>query len=435
MVKITFALATAFAIAAQAAIQAGSPQGDHPDYSAQQNYQPKNLPMPLPNSTYSKSTLSGSSVASSGSAGTSPASSATTPNSPITNSSPVGTGSSSIPSSAASSGFSIASNSSLPVGYSTVKEYTTEIVYVTVTTCPVTKTHGSGASASVEVTQTTSTLTITSTSTICTQCVAPPGTAAPSTIYPSDTGKNGPIAPYPTGGSSAPIGTGTAPGGTGSSGPSTITTDITSGGEAVTLTYTLGAGSSTTVVTTTIKNTKTQTNTHVSLSPFPVFLPTFKDPHTNTFQTVYATASPGAGSSPEQTTPENGSEGSGSNSSPENSAGSSPEESAEETSTIKHYITSTQYVTARPSTCPAQVTVTVPGPDVTVTVTSMGQPPSNVPGGPGSSSPPPFPTGGQNSTLPGTSSSGFITIPSASASFNPSPYSNLFPEPSVKARR
>ncbi|KAL2039448.1 hypothetical protein N7G274_007720 [Stereocaulon virgatum] len=50
----------------------------------------------------------------------------------------------------------------------------TDVVYTTLTTCPVTSTVTSGNSAIERVTTTISTVTLTSTSTICTKCVAPP---------------------------------------------------------------------------------------------------------------------------------------------------------------------------------------------------------------------------------------------------------------------
>ncbi|KAL6720980.1 hypothetical protein ACLMJK_000080 [Lecanora helva] len=64
-----------------------------------------------------------------------------------------------------------------PAAGSTVDVATTEIVYTTLTTCPVTSTAISGSNSIQEVTTTVSTVTRTSISTICTKCVAPPKTS------------------------------------------------------------------------------------------------------------------------------------------------------------------------------------------------------------------------------------------------------------------
>ncbi|KAL9126078.1 MAG: hypothetical protein Q9217_004812 [Psora testacea] len=252
------------------------------------------------------------------------------------------------------------------------------------------------------------------------------GSGSPASNVPS----NGPVAPYPTGGSApAAIGTGTNPAGPGASSPSngggnpespSTTGDLT-------LTYTLGSGASTTIVTTTIKNTRTATN----------------------YKTIYLNPT------------EAGQAGAGETSSPENS----PEQNDSNpiTNTVKRYRTSTRFVYAPSDApgspgssgspangCPPQVTVTVPGPDVTVTVTAMAAPPSGVPGGPASpesSGPasPPFPTTSSNngiSPISGTvskkkcKSTGFVTKPSASATFKlPPADSDMFPVPSAYAKR
>ncbi|KAK3168152.1 hypothetical protein OEA41_004598 [Lepraria neglecta] len=57
---------------------------------------------------------------------------------------------------------------------STQEIVVTDVVYTTLTTCPVTSTVTSGNSTIEKVTTTISTVTLTSTSTICTKCVAPP---------------------------------------------------------------------------------------------------------------------------------------------------------------------------------------------------------------------------------------------------------------------
>ncbi len=62
---------------------------------------------------------------------------------------------------------------------STAVDYTTEIVYTTITSCPVTSTKTYGHTTSVEVTTSISTVVVTSTKTICTKCVAPQKTKAP----------------------------------------------------------------------------------------------------------------------------------------------------------------------------------------------------------------------------------------------------------------
>ena len=206
----------------------------------------------MPNGTYSAPGIPhSSSVLSSG----------TQPNSATTASSASGTGSSSaILSSSASGGISPSSNGTL--SSSIVPVLTTEIVYTTVTSCPVTKTHGSGEGASLEISTAVSTVVITSTKTICTKCVAPPETGAPASMTPVQ----GATAPYPTGPSSMPVGTGTAPAGTGAGSPSSTGPESPfETNESVTLSYTLGAGSSKTVVTKTVYNTHRVTNYEVSL--------------------------------------------------------------------------------------------------------------------------------------------------------------------------
>ncbi|KAI4192432.1 MAG: hypothetical protein LQ346_004302, partial [Caloplaca aetnensis] len=67
---------------------------------------------------------------------------------------------------------------------STVPIVTTQVVYTTLTTCPVTNTVTSGTSTSLETTSTISTVLITSTSTVCTQCVPPPASTSETSTVP-----------------------------------------------------------------------------------------------------------------------------------------------------------------------------------------------------------------------------------------------------------
>ena len=236
MFKLSIALAAVFAAAAQAGLH---PRHGHPSNGT---YSAPSIPAPGPSGH----------------------SSGTQPNSPITATPPSGTGSpSSALSSSASGGFSQSSNGTLSA--STVSIVTTEIVYTTVTSCPITKTHGSGEGASLEIITAVSTVVVTSTKTICTKCVAPPETGAPV---------QGATAPYPAGPSSAPVGTGTAPAGTGAGVPSNTGPESPiETGESVTLSYTLGTGSSKTVVTKTVMNTHKVTNYEVRLISFSNAIP------------------------------------------------------------------------------------------------------------------------------------------------------------------
>ncbi|CAD6575177.1 MAG: hypothetical protein ASARMPRED_007122 [Alectoria sarmentosa] len=63
----------------------------------------------------------------------------------------------------------------------------TDVVYTTLTTCPVTSLVTSGSTSFEEITTTISTVTRTSTSTLCTKCVAPPSKPALSSSSPGET--------------------------------------------------------------------------------------------------------------------------------------------------------------------------------------------------------------------------------------------------------
>ncbi|KAF6219157.1 hypothetical protein HO133_004982 [Letharia lupina] len=63
----------------------------------------------------------------------------------------------------------------------------TDVVYTTLTTCPVTSLVTSGSTSFEEITTTISTVTRTSTSTLCTKCVAPPSKPALSSSSPRET--------------------------------------------------------------------------------------------------------------------------------------------------------------------------------------------------------------------------------------------------------
>ena len=242
MFSRALALAAVFAVA-HAGLQASNPDHespeDHPSYSPQSNghdYHPMNngehpkdngkhdLPealakhLPLHNSSFSAPSFS--------TTGSAPYSSST----PYTTTAP-SSGFSSRP----SSGYpSFTNSSSVPVTLG--PSYTTKIITETITDCPVTVTKGHGAEATTSVYYTTSTKTITSTITVCTKCVEAPKTHAAS--------------PSP-----------------GVSPQETQPEDSPEQPSSHTLTYTVGSGESTSVVTTTVKNTKTKTNTHVR-NPF-----------------------------------------------------------------------------------------------------------------------------------------------------------------------
>ncbi|MDI1487198.1 MAG: hypothetical protein OHK93_006467 [Ramalina farinacea] len=339
MYKITVALAAAFAVVAQAwPEQNGTYSMPKPTGTGATGTAPTGTGLTgtgltgtgSPSSIYSSSSASG---------GFSSSSAAAVP----TSSGVMGTGSPSsiYSSSGASGGISSSSNGSTPI---TETSYVTTQQYTTVTSFPVTNTYGSGASATAQVTTIVSTIVKTSTITVCTKCVSPQTTASgagsPSSQGPAS-------APFPTGGpSSAPAGT--APIGTGSVGNG----GAGSPDSSVVLTYTLGTGASATVVTTTLKNTKTATNYQVSKNQLSAI-----DMKLTNHQTVYVSPTQQGGAS--QTS----------------GAAGSPETGI--TGTSAQTKTSTRYVYATPSaagngaqgsTCPAQVTVTVPAPDVTVTV-------------------------------------------------------------------
>ncbi|CAF9926986.1 hypothetical protein IMSHALPRED_007092 [Imshaugia aleurites] len=82
----------------------------------------------------------------------------------------------------------------------------TDVVYTTLTTCPVTSLVSSGSTSFEEITTTISTVTRTSTSTLCTKCVAPPSKPALSSSSPNTV----PVVPPQTAISSKPEVLGTA---------------------------------------------------------------------------------------------------------------------------------------------------------------------------------------------------------------------------------
>ncbi|KAL9005949.1 MAG: hypothetical protein Q9188_001314 [Gyalolechia gomerana] len=112
-------------------------------------------------------------------------STSTIPEIPVTTSPvPVPSSSNNSPESPASSVPVPAASSTTPgpVPSTTQAIVTTNVIYTTLTTCPVTSTVTSGTSTSVQIVTTISTITSISISTICTQCVPPPpatGTPAP----------------------------------------------------------------------------------------------------------------------------------------------------------------------------------------------------------------------------------------------------------------
>ncbi|KAL9100480.1 MAG: hypothetical protein Q9163_004153 [Psora crenata] len=241
--------------------------------------------------------------------------------------------------------------------------------------------------------------------------------SSPSSITPT----NSSIAPCTT--SCDANGNSTTPTVSSTSNPANIgNSPVNSDVIDVAVAYTLTSGSSTTVVTKTIKTTRTATRYQ-------------------TISVIPTAAGQVAAAAAESAAPEN---------SPEQNGGGSAT-----SSTVRRTRTRTRTVFVQPTTdapgspatgCPAQVTVTVPGPQVTVTVTATGGPQATNPGdhaAPSSSAQashvPPAPGSPlylsepvQNAIQPmsGTSSkkkcksTGFITKPSASATFRPSPINN-----------
>ncbi|KAI4199165.1 MAG: hypothetical protein LQ350_004795 [Teloschistes chrysophthalmus] len=92
-----------------------------------------------------------------------------------------------------------------PIPTTTQAIVTTNIVYTTLTTCPVTNTVTSGTSTSIQILTTVSTITSTSTSTICTQCIPPP--PATTSVSPPSSGVSPPAPPT----TSVPSGSGNSP--------------------------------------------------------------------------------------------------------------------------------------------------------------------------------------------------------------------------------
>ena len=262
------------------------------------------------------------------------------------------------PSFSVSAGFPSYSNTSTP-SITMGPKIVTDVVTRTITSCPVVQTHGTGSAQQVVTSYTDSTVTETRTVTVCTKCVeVPKQTSGPGSSPGSSPGENNPAQP-----------------GGGEGSPEQKKVKITK------TVYSTLPGGSTVIKTVTSTRTKTLTNTHVSL----------RDLCLETRADYPQTATATAGSSPaEGSNGESSPGGSGPGSSP----GSSPENGAKAeggnqvvTATKKIYITKTTTVLAGQSTCPAQVTVTVHQPDVTVTVTASSSPEkTGSPGQPGSGS-------------------------------------------------
>ena len=130
-------------------------------------------------------------------------------------------------------------------------------MYTTVTTYPVTETLGSGKATSTTVISKISTVVVTSTKTICTKCVAPPETGSPSSNAPT----HGAVTPPYATGPSATTGPVIFPPSSAPTG--TVAKSPVENGESTVVIYTQGFGSSTTVITTTIRNTRQVTEYEV----------------------------------------------------------------------------------------------------------------------------------------------------------------------------
>ncbi|KAI4253751.1 MAG: hypothetical protein LQ352_003498 [Teloschistes flavicans] len=129
----------------------------------------------------------------------------TTPESPVTTSS--------VPVSSTSANSPETPTSSVPAPIPTTTQavVTTDIIYTTLTTCPVTNTVISGTSTSIQISTSVSTITSTSTSTICTQCIPPPPATTPvsstsiSASTPPPSGVPPPDTPVPSGSGISPV--------------------------------------------------------------------------------------------------------------------------------------------------------------------------------------------------------------------------------------
>ncbi|KAG4442262.1 hypothetical protein IFR05_002253 [Cadophora sp. M221] len=262
-----------------------------------------------------------------------------------------------------------------PADQSTSEQVITSTVAAYTTVCPVAE--ASSASKAV----------LSSYSALASSTAKGPVTTPKGTGYPTK--------PYPTGETettpSAPIGTGFTTKGE-------VVYPTASGSESVVLTYTLGSGTSTTVVTTTIKHTQTAT--------------------------VYATK-PG---SPE----ESGSLTAG-----------VPTSTDELTTTITGTSTSTRYITVLPAASGTQgiagsaecvpVTVTVTQATATVTVTAPAYPTStgknsgDVTSAPGAAS---YPTESANSEIVSLSTATVIPVPYSTGA----PYGNATMSTSTKKK-
>ncbi|KAL8665113.1 MAG: hypothetical protein Q9202_002513 [Teloschistes flavicans] len=129
----------------------------------------------------------------------------TTPESPVTTSS--------VPVSSTSANSPETPTSSVPAPIPTTTQavVTTDIIYTTLTTCPVTNTVISGTSTSIQISTSVSTITSTSTSTICTQCIPPPPATTPvsstsiSASAPPPSGVPPPDTPVPSGSGISPV--------------------------------------------------------------------------------------------------------------------------------------------------------------------------------------------------------------------------------------